>query len=196
MMWKTVITLALCGGLAGCGSLPKPDELIGAAAPTVSLGVDDQTNTFRVLTPPEASCVKSGLDINGCFEVGKNRVAFVRFNLQASDGWQFQRMRICLGQSEPGANCNLTPWNRLEFIAATARDSEYVLANSEGYMDLRLLGEDLETYLLATQNLYEQWWYYQVQVCPSGTPVGNDANDPNCLWNEDPPIKNKGRRLR
>lgn len=196
MIAKRLIALsALSGLVAGCGSLPIPEEVPALAAPTVALEVTGN-NELRVLTPAEESCVKAGLDINGCFEVGKNRVAFVRFTLQNSSGWQFQNLEICLGESQPGSNCNLTPWNRLEFIAATSRTSDFILPDPQGIIDVRLLGADLSTFFLATQNLYEQWWYYRIQVCPSGTPPDNDVNDPNCKWNVDPPMKNRGRRFR
>lgn len=191
---KALAGLVVIAGMLGACALKPPEELIGAAVPTVGLELNAAGTRLSVTTPAQDACVKEGLNVNGCFEVGKNRVAFVRFNLQAPDGWQFQHMKICLGETQQNENCNLTPWNRLEFIAATARDSEYVLANAEGIMDLRILGPDLQSFMLATQNLYEQWWYYQIQICPAGTPPDNDPDDPNCLWNVDPPMKNRGRR--
>lgn len=188
------IVLALL--TSACASLSPPEELIGAAVPTIRMGVDPGTQEFRVLTPATAECRKAGQDVNGCFEVGKNLVVFARFNLENSPGWQLQQIRICEGETAPTQPCDLSPWNRLEFIAAESRDSEFLLPNKQGFIDLTRLGMDLDGFFLATQNLYERWWYYQLQVCPSGWPPNAAVNDPSCRWNVDPPMKNKGRGRR
>ncbi len=181
--------------LSACSTvLPQPEEIVGAAAPTIQMAVDAKTGEFRITTKASEACRQAGENVNGCFEVGRNKVVFARFQLGNSPGWQLQKIRICLGENEATQNCNLTPWNRLEFVAAKNRDSEFLLPDNQGIINLADLGTDLDSFFLATQNLYEQWWYYQLQVCPSGSSPDTAADDAKCVWNVDPPMKNRGRR--
>lgn len=192
MKTRLCALLAVTFATAGC-ALPQPEEIDSAVAPTVLMAVDPQTNVFRITTRPDPACVKDGENVNGCFEVARNKVVFARFTLANSPDWQLQRIKICLGKNKPTQPCNLSPWNRLEFVAAENRNSEFLLPDTDGVIDLSEFGAGLDSFFLATQNLYERWWYYQLQVCPAGSPAGTAIDDASCRWNEDPPMKNRGR---
>jgi len=193
---SAALLLAACAHEPRFEPLPEPEELLGQAAPAaIKMTVDDKTGEFRITTPPSEECRKNGKTSDGCFEVGRNKVAFVRFELEDSEGWQLQRIRICLGESETSLKCDLSPWDRLEFIAATSRQSDYLLPSRKGVINLARLGPELDVFFLATQNLYERWWYYQLQVCPTGTSEAATETEASCRWNIDPPMRNRGRGI-
>lgn len=195
LMAVLALLTSACAQVQQIEEFPQPEELVGAAVPMIRMAVDPKSGDFRIQSKPTAECRKAGQAVDGCFEVGRNKVVFASFELDNSPDWQLQRFKICLGESKPSENCNLTPWNRLEFIAAKNRNSDYLVPDKEGVIELVLLGKGLERFYLATQNLYEQWWYYQVQVCPAGSPPGTPIDDAACRWNIDPPIKNRGRGM-
>ncbi|MEM8491466.1 MAG: hypothetical protein AAGC91_10220 [Pseudomonadota bacterium] len=170
----------------------------------VALKVDENAQTLRFTGDTKGLC-DSQPTSDGCLTSELDTVTTVDFELQDSDDWGFSCFEICASDTLDKENCKLKIDQRLEYGVFVEDDpgDRLKVPSSVGKVRIRgLFGPKVGAFSVVNTNTLKADYYYRVQVCRN-TPAGqllsckNDSSPTakeSCLWNEDPPWINKGRR--
>ncbi len=170
--------------LSACVAQPENDAVLsGVDLQLVKLQVKGGPNdpkSFEVISGENNRC-KNPNNI-GCVRVAAGKIGVVTFKLLQSNHWTLTTMLICNGTNKPD-ECTLTPEGIKDFTAVNDELELEAEPNSQGVIDLTLLGSPLSEYQVIDRNETKANYFYRIQACPK------DGGD--CLW-LDPPWENDG----
>jgi hypothetical protein len=136
----------------------------------------------NITTPASGKCKVSNQGKNGCIHFNAGETGLVNFKRTGPPNWAFSSFQICKISGD-GNICDLNIWERVEFAVTDDDGTAVLIPDESGKVDLTLLGDSLDAFILLNQNSFAQDYYYSVDVCNSVTRVCDTA---------DPPIENGG----
>lgn len=165
----------------------QTDNLQG---PRVELKVEGNPPQLVFATGNDPECKGKG-----CLVSREKQLVIARFRLSDSPGWAFSRFKLCKGTDKSALDCELKVWSRLEFGVGTSINDDIISPDRNGLVDLRKVsdGSPVTLFRVANLNSLRADYFYRVQVCPV-TESGTDYDSGACIWDEDPPWKNRGRK--
>lgn len=193
MLLTALLLVSACTQSLTLGELTVLDADKGtgnARGPVVALKVEGKPPQLVFVTGNDPECKG-----RGCLVSRKQQLVLARFDLNDSPGWAFSQFKICKGSDKNALDCDLPVWTRLEFGVGTNIDADIMSPDRKGLVDLRKVsdGNPVKQFRVANLNSLRAEYFYRIQVCPvteSGTDYGSSA----CIWDEDPPWTNRGRR--
>ncbi len=174
--------------LISCATAPSFAVAGVKITPQINLHVVGNPKKLKVKTLPLPGCnpATPANHRNGCVVVNKTDTAEIKYVLQTSPNWHFEKIQICNGATKAGMVCTFATWQTYEFYATDAAGSVKLWPNTSGVIDLTTLPGNQTEFILNDYNSVPLDYFYTITVCDSSSPVV-------CI-DTDPPLTNGGRR--
>jgi len=167
------IFVSSCADMGALTVVTPPDIIVNV----------NNAGVANITTPASGKCKISNQGKNGCLHFDKGQTGLVNFKRTGPPAWAFSSFQICK-ISESGNICDLNIWERIEFVVTNEDGTAMLIPDQSGVVNLTLLGDSLDEFILLNQNSFAQDYYYSVDVCNTNTAACSTA---------DPPIENGGK---